>query len=754
MHDLVPLGVVWVDRARAVVGFNTRLAGVIESDPEPLRDHDVAKLLDAGALAAVDSALAGKAARYEGPCEITLSQRSFYLALQAEPLVDDDGVCHGAALFCENITQRIMGENALRSSRHRLAFHVERSPLAVIGWTPNFVVTEWNASAARIFGWSALEAVGQQGLFIVRPEDRPAIASLWTAIVANRGGHRNTNLNITKDGRVIHCEWYNSVIVDADGRVVGVQSLCEDITDRVNAQTQLQRSELRFRDVIEHMPYAVGVTVGGKCVYANPEAVSLYGVSSEAEILGRAVTDFVHPDDVSRVVERRHGLNRGKALLEPEVLRFVRKDGRVLDGEVVSMPIEFGAQPAVLNVITDVTEKRTIQAKLMQTDRMAAMGMLAAGVAHEVNNPLAYMIANLDLLANRKMRAFHHALARAHELAPFEHQAELAACLDALGDCNRMIDMAREGATRVRDIVRDLRSFTRAEDRRVPVDVSRVLRACINLAHDEIASRGKVLVHVPADMPFAFASESRLGQVFLNLLLNAVQALAAGTQGNRIEVRAEAYDDTSIVVHVDDNGAGIPQEVLPRIFEPFFTTKPPGVGTGLGLWICRSIVTAMGGDIRVESRPGRTRFSVTLPTYAGPTSSSRTSHPPAPVLDPGVRRVLVVDDEAAILRVLGDALATEFALTTCESGFEAIEHLQRGARYDAILCDRVMPELTGDDVLDWLRAHDEAMVARFAFMTGGEREKGKIAGVRVIDKPFDLGVVRDLLDELSGPRKS
>lgn len=742
LWNLVPFGILRFGLDLRILEANRYIEELIGASREAMRTINLGQLRDQRIVPLFRSAIEGKSGSYQGPYETTIGDRGMYLSVRVEPTYAKDGVIDGGLAFVENVTERVTTENALRASQSRLALHMTQSPLGVIGWNLAFEIVEWNASATRIFGHSAQEAIGRDGQLLLRPEDHGSIGQLWSNLVAQRGGTRNTNFNVTKGGRTITCEWYNTVLVDAEGRALGVQSLVADVTERATAEKALMRSEARFRGVIERFPYAVGVTVDGRCAYVNPAAVHLYGCENEDELLGRPVTELLHPDDTARAVVRLQEMASGSARLSPELLRFVRRDGSLIDAEVVAMAVEFGERTAVLNVITDVTEKRTIQAKLMQTDRMAAMGMLAAGLAHEVNNPLAYVIANLDLLANRKMPAFEYALAS-------EDRTSLDACRDALGDCNRMIEMAREGAARVRDIVRDLRSFTRSDDRRVPVDLARVLRACINLAHDEIASRATVQIVLPTETPFALASESRLGQVFLNLILNAVQALPAGRHGNRIVVSGHATDDDgTVVVRVEDNGTGISADVLPRIFEPFFTTKPPGVGTGLGLWICRSIVKQMGGDITVESGPGRTCFSVTIPAYAGASSSVRSPASAEPTV-PTALRVLVVDDEPGILRVIGDALAGDFALTLAGSGFEAIERLQRGSDYDAILCDRVMPDLSGDDVFDWIRGHREDLVRRFAFMTGGEREHGALVGVSVIDKPFDLSSLRDVIDALA-----
>jgi signal transduction histidine kinase len=230
-------------------------------------------------------------------------------------------------------------------------------------------------------------------------------------------------------------------------------------------------------------------------------------------------------------------------------------------------------------------------------DRLATVGTLSAGVAHEINNPLAYTIANLSYVRD--------ALAKVSE-AP--------AGLD-LTEVRASTEEAIEGAERVRRIVKDMKTLSRMDDERVgPVDVEAALEASVNMVAHELRQRAHVIKNF-GRVPLVRGNEGRLVQVFLNLLVNAAQAIA-GNAPDRNEVRLGTSIDTAgrVIVDISDTGVGIPDEVLPRIFDPFFTTKPVGVGTGLGLSICHSLITAMGGSIEVTSKMGvGTRFVILLP---------------------------------------------------------------------------------------------------------------------------------------------
>jgi len=278
--------------------------------------------------------------------------------------------------------------------------------------------------------------------------------------------------------------------------------------------------------------------------------------------------------------------------------------------------------------------------------------------------------------------------------------------------------------------------------------------ASINLAWNEIRHRAR-LVKEYGDVPPVLANEARLGQVFLNILVNAAQALEVGDAAqNVIRVRATTEGEGQVVVQVSDTGPGISPEILDRIFDPFFTTKPVGLGTGLGLWICQGIVTSLGGQITAESRPGEgATFRVVLPSatsveqVATPEATARSVAP-----DPRRLELLVVDDEIAIGRTLAIALADEFEVATATSGRAALAVLAGEQRFDVVLCDLMMPDVSGMDVHERVAWERPELAQRFVFVTGGaftERARKFVdeVGLPVIEKPFDLTKLPALLRE-------
>ncbi len=385
--------------------------------------------------------------------------------------------------------------------------------------------------------------------------------------------------------------------------------------ERKQDEESLRLSSERFRHLIERMPEGILVHRFGPIVYANAKAAQALGYDRPEDLVGRSVSDLLEPSQRKWAEKRLQKMYETRKAAPARETRIVRKDGRITIAELETIPIEFDGEPAVITIARDVTERKRKQALLLQADRMAAVGTLAAGVAHEINNPLAYVISNLDYLA-REIPTMLKALTDGGGPSPQGANGRGAEGLaDGLDDIQATIQDAREGAERVCQIVRDLRTFSRdGEDDLCPVDIHRVLESSINIARKEI-EKGARLVRELRPVPPVQATESRLGQVFLNLLMNAAQAMPENRSGkNEIRVRTRRAGKGQVLVEIEDTGVGIPPRNIDQIFQPFFTTKPVGIGTGLGLSICHNIVTTLSGEITVKSRPGRyTRFSVLLP---------------------------------------------------------------------------------------------------------------------------------------------
>ena len=390
-----------------------------------------------------------------------------------------------------------------------------------------------------------------------------------------------------------------------------------------------------------------------------------------------------------------------------------------------------GAVSGVVTVVRDVTEERATQTRLLVADRLASIGMLAAGVAHEINNPLAAVIANLDLASDQ--------LARLEGNSPPD-----------TAEIGRMLHEAKEAGERVRRIVRDLRTLSRPEaDPTSPVDIHQVLESVLRLAKTEINQRAHVVRELDVDARYVLGNEPRLSQVFLNLIMNAVQALPEG-QPDENEIRVHTHLDPAgrVVITVADTGQGISPESMKRLFVPFFTTKAVGLGTGLGLSICQRLVTACGGEISAESRPGAgASFHVAL-LPAKPVSAAPPAPEPVREAKTAQRsKILMVDDEPVILSILNRALGGNHDCVTTTRAADALARLQAGERFDLILCDLMMPGMDGRQLFDEITLLDPGQANKVMFLSGGaftpalQAFLARVPNER-IQKPFDVAALK------------
>ncbi len=379
---------------------------------------------------------------------------------------------------------------------------------------------------------------------------------------------------------------------------------------------------------------------------------------------------------------------------------------------------EHGVVVRMVGSLLDITERLQMHERLALSDRMASIGRLAAGVAHEINNPLTYIKGNLTC-AMEELRAGGN--------------INVPALLELLQD-------AQEGAERVRRIVRDLQTMSRPrEDEIEMVDVHAVIESSLSMAANELRHRATVVKEL-GPTPGVRMNRALLGQIVLNLLINSAQAIQEGAvDDNRVCIRTATCARGEAIIEIRDTGCGIPADATARIFEPFFTTKPVGVGTGLGLSICHSIVTAAGGRIEMTS-PSTGGCCVTVHLPPGEVVVAK---PTAEAVVTQRRRVLVVDDEAPVRRVLTRMLGRTHDVVAVKSGEAALAKLRESTQYDVILCDLMMPHMTGMQIHAHLARENTELASRMIFMTGGafsaqSAEFLAECELPVIEKPLEV----------------
>jgi PAS domain S-box-containing protein len=500
------------------------------------------------------------------------------------------------------------------------------------------------------------------------------------------------------------------------------------------AFTGLRASEARYRTLTENANDAVAIlTPQGTLREVNRRFTQILGYTAE-QLVGRSIAELAAPGLEQENVERyKRMVAEGRGQTTPVAL--AKADGGVALMEFSTARVQVGGEQIVFSIGRDVTEQVQARNQLMVSDRMASVGTLASSVAHEINNPLAAMLANVDF-------AIQDSAEWAHGPNAPPRTVEVQ---EALRD-------ARECAERVRNIVKDLKIFSRTEEDRLgPVDTRLALESALRMASNEIKHRAR-LVKAYGKVPPVEGNESRLGQVFLNLIVNAVQAMDEGrADSNELRVTTRTGPSGRIDVEIGDTGPGMGPETLQKLFTPFFSTKPAGMGTGLGLAICHRIVNGMGGEISVESKLGvGTVFKVSLRAAHSEAKEAVATPAVSPVGRRG--RVLMIDDEKMMGKAVQRMLASEHEVQVFTSAREALDCIVGGQRFDVILCDMMMPVLTGMDFYELLLEQVPGQAERIVFLTGGAfTQKAReflerVASAR-LEKPFELQRLRALVNE-------
>jgi signal transduction histidine kinase len=431
------------------------------------------------------------------------------------------------------------------------------------------------------------------------------------------------------------------------------------------------------------------------------------------------------------------------------------------------LPKPFGANALLKQVEETFAERdrRVRNQRLEETDRLALLGAIAAGVGHEINNPLSSALGSLEMLDERLPALLDETRELRASASDEETTAAITRIEQTLTAMQSMIADGRNGAARVSHMVRNLQSLSRrAKNDRAEVDLHRVLEFSMVMAWSQIRYRAK-LIRSFAPIPHVWGNEGRLNQVFLNLLVNAVQSMPAGHAiANEVEV-ATRTEGEFVVVEIRDNGQGMTRALQARIFEPFFTTKGEGEAAGIGLSICREVVSEHGGRLEVMSAIGRgTTLRVRLPAHTpkigtGPTQAKDARPPsiapksvPAPA---GVRpKVWVLDDEHLVAKTVQRILERSYDVFLADDALDVLSRLESGQTYDAFVCDLMMPGMSGMEL--WARVQQQwpHLATRMVFASGGAftpeaTEFTEQPDRLFVQKPFEISTLRSLIERVT-----
>ena len=590
-------------------------------------------------------------------------------------------------------------------------------------------IVDANAAATRFYGWSRSELAGKP-VADINTASPAEIARMMTA-TRELGSSQFLFQHRTASGQIREVELHSGPI-DV-GNDVLLFSIIHDLTARVEAERALELSEDRYRTLMNEAADAfVLMEIGGRFVEVNPKACELSGYGRD-ELLARSITDLITPDNLAEIPLRVDELRAGRTVIQERTIR--RRDGRATPVEVSARMVADGRIQAV---IRDVSERHRLAEQLRQAQKMEAIGQLAGGIAHDLNNVLGVVLANAGLLRD--------ALPAGRD--------------DLRADLGEIEGAAKRGASMIGKLMSFSRqaplAVTTVELGGVVDNVVDTLRRLLPTSIAVVADRVPAPVVVRAD-PVA------VEQILLNLATNARDAMPAGGS-LRVRVSAATLREGPGVpggefgcFTVSDDGAGMSEEVLARIFEPFFTTKPPSQGTGLGMAMVYGLVRQQGGTIAVRSAPGAgTTVRVCLPAaqsivapHAGTAGGDRWPR--------GTETILFVEDEAPLRRA-GTRILERLGYTvmTAADGEEALDVIRHDPRpIDLVISDIVMPRLSGHGLFERVR-HEERRV-RFLFSSGyggeeiAEMEGDAEAVAPLLRKPWsaeELATrVRELLDQ-------
>jgi two-component system NtrC family sensor kinase len=709
---------------------NRRLAEIIGVPFQNLVGHNLTEFVESPTPEKARQSLVSLAKKgtWSGITRVKLrkdsASRYFQCWLQA---VAEDGRLTDVIGWARDVTEQ-------HESEMRFTQFVESLSAGVFFSTVEGQMLDANPALIRMWGFDSKEDLQAHNLRerYADPAQRQQLVRDTTA----EGSVQDRRITYRrKDGTHMLGRASALAIRDHSGRIVRFQGTIVDVTDQVKIEKQLHREQEFSRRLIESFPDLIAVVdTEGRFTFASERAKEVLGISG-ADHVGRRMGGRTHPDDQDALAATIADIVSGRkpsAQLEYRV-RHAEGAWKTLRGSFGPLFDEAGKITGVIASARDVTESILIEQHLAQREKLAAMGQMMTGAAHELNNPLTAILGVSDLL---------------RESAADE-------------PTRRRADLILQQARRAAGIVQNLLAFSRpAALGNTKVGLAEMVDRVLLGQRATLAERNiRVKVESPPDLPPIEGDARLLTQVFTNLIANAEQSIAAARGSGTIEISLSRQGN-HVCVTLTDDGLGISPENIGKIFDPFFTTKRPGGGSGLGLTICLAVVKEHGGRIEVESTPGGgATFDVLLPVAPGTPSVAPSDAAPSKAVATGGgdplegRTVLIVDDEEGIREIVQEGLNARGMNAVAVESSEAALAFFKSNTCDAIICDFNLPGMSGMQFLEKVRAQGGSAPAPFVFMTGEMLDSDAFArfrkeGMRLLQKPFHLSALADLLAEL------
>jgi two-component system cell cycle sensor histidine kinase/response regulator CckA len=649
-------------------------------------------------------------------------------------ITDADGRAVAVMGVSHDITWRKRAEAERDRVIAQLRLQVERMPLGYVLLDADLRIIDWNAAAEKIFGYTKQEMLGVAAPFepIMPAHEWPGCSGVLERARAGDVPDHVINDNLTKDGRTITCEWSNTPLTGADGRIAGVISLAHDISDRKRADAALRASEERFRHIADSISEVFWLTDPEKqqVIYVSAAYETIWGRTRQSVCTSASQwIEAIHPDDRDRVVAAAH-IKQVSGTYDEEY-RIVRPDGTIRWIRDRAFPVRdaSGAVVRIAGVAEDITERRQLEALLRQSQKMEAVGQLAGGVAHDFNNLLTVISGYSELLL---------------------------AALDSDSVAREAVDEIRRAAERAAALTRQLLAFSRKQVLAPKiVDVNGIVRETEKMLRRVIGEDVELDVILPPAIDAVKVDPGQLEQVLLNLAVNARDAMPQGGKLTIATADVETVGRQSrpglkpgryVMLSITDSGIGMGDAVKRHLFEPFFTTKALGKGTGLGLAVVHGFVEQSGGHVAVFSEPGvGTTFEIYLPRVDQPAAAEDRERPAA-TLPSGTETILLVEDEDGVRGFAKRVLqGCGYTLLEASRGADAIALAETAAvSIDLLITDVVMPGTGGRMLAEQLCA-DRPQLA-VLYMSGYTNDAVVRHGViedqvNFLQKPFSGAVL-------------
>lgn len=598
-------------------------------------------------------------------------------------------------------------------------------------------------SYCRTFGKHEKDLLGRNFMPLIHEKDQESTAKAMETLFTPPYTAYMEQRALTRDGwRWL--AWVDTAVRDDEGKVVEIIGVGRDITEQKNTELLIRESEEKFRNFAEHSLVGFYILQDDVFKYVNPRFADIFGYSVHECLDNMNFKQLVHPEDISSVEEQLDKRLSGKTEKIKYAFRGIKKDGRVIHIEIYGSTLIYEERLAAIGTILDITKELELEKQLAQSQRIESIGILAGGIAHDFNNLIFPIIGNAELLLED---------------------------LNTNDDMYKKINTIFKAGKRAGELVEKILAFSRQSDhKKIPVKVQQIIEESLQLIRATIPSDIEIEKDIQKDCGAIMADPTQLHQILMNLVTNAYHAIGQSSGKILIQLRESFLQKQDVqynalqpgkylVISVSDNGCGMDPSVLDKIFDPYFTTKEKGKGTGLGLSVVFGIVKSYGGDLHVESTPGKgSTFTLYFPLREEPPEEESGNE--AKNLKTGHESILLVDDEEMILGIEKQMLERlGYKVTACNNSLNALDTFRQNPDgFDMVLTDMTMPHMTGIGLVSEIKKirSGVSIIISTGFSERIDQEKAENLGINAfLMKPIglvDLSVtLRKVLD--GGSRK-